>query len=111
LLGLHNVGQGRLIGANRIELGGELRLDMAGHTAIPAGHTVMWRLPALAITLSDEGAFQGTVDGIELRRGDRYARLRICGMTFDIPSDDARLKTGTSHRFSVDIGKLTIWPI
>ena len=111
LLGLHNVGQGRLIGANRIELGGELRLDMAGHTAIPAGHTVMWRLPALAITLSDEGAFQGTVDGIELRRGDRYARLRICGVIFDIPSDDARLKTGTSHRFSVDIGKLTIWPI
>ena len=111
LLGLHNVGQGRLIGANRIELGGELRLDMAGHTAIPAGHTVMWRLPALAITPSDEGAFQGTVDGIELRRGDRYARLRICGVIFDIPSDDARLKTGTSHRFSVDIGKLTIWPI
>ena len=111
LLGLHNVGQGRLIGANRIELGGELRLDMAGHTAIPAGHTVMWRLPALAITLSDEGAFQGTVDGIELRRGDRYARLRICGVIFDIPSDDARLKTGTSHRFSMDIGKLTIWPI
>ena len=111
LLGLHNVGQGRLIEANRIELGGELRLDMAGHTAIPAGHTVMWRLPALAITLSDEGAFQGTVDGIELRRGDRYARLRICGVIFDIPSDDARLKTGTSHRFSMDIGKLTIWPI
>ena len=111
LLGLHNVGQGRLIEANRIELGGELRLDMAGHTAIPAGHTVMWRLPALAITPSDEGAFQGTVDGIELRRGDRYARLRVCGVIFDIPSDDARLKTGTSHRFSVDIGKLTIWPI
>ncbi|WP_031363727.1 ATP-binding cassette domain-containing protein [Caballeronia sordidicola] len=111
LLGLHNVGQGRLIQANRIELGGELRLDMAGHTAIPAGQTVMWRLPALAITPSDEGAFQGTVDGIELRRGDRYARLRISGVIFDIPSDDARLRTGTSHRFSVDIGKLTIWSV
>ncbi|MGX7001806.1 ABC transporter ATP-binding protein/permease [Caballeronia sp. KNU42] len=111
LLGLHNVGQGRLIEANRIELGGELRVDMAGNTAIPAGHTVMWRLPALAITLSDEGAFQGTVDGIELRRGDRYARLIISGVTFDIPSDDARLTTGTSHRFSVDIGKITIWLI
>jgi len=71
----------------------------------------MWRLPALAIMPSDEGAFQGTVEGVELRRGDRYARLKICGVTFDIPSDDALLKTGTSHRFSVDISKLTVWSI
>jgi ABC-type Fe3+/spermidine/putrescine transport system ATPase subunit/ABC-type sulfate transport system permease component len=111
LLGLHNVGQGRLIEANKIELGGELRLDIAGNASIPAGQTVMWRLPALAIMPSDEGTFEGTVEGIELRRGDRYARLKICGVTFDIPSDDTRLKTGTSHRFSVDIGKLTIWSI
>jgi ABC-type Fe3+/spermidine/putrescine transport system ATPase subunit/ABC-type sulfate transport system permease component len=111
LLGLHNVGQGRLIEANKIELGGELRLDMAGSTAIPVGQTVMWRLPALAIMPSDDGEFQGTVEGIELRRGDRYARLKVCGVTFDIPSDATRLKTGTSHRFSVDIGKLTIWSI
>jgi ABC-type Fe3+/spermidine/putrescine transport system ATPase subunit/ABC-type sulfate transport system permease component len=111
LLGLHNVGQGRVLEANKIELGGELRMDMASNTAIPVGHTVMWRLPALAIMPSDEGAFQGMVDGIELRRGDRYARLKICGVAFDIPSDNARLKTGTSHRFSVDIDKLTIWSI
>jgi ABC-type Fe3+/spermidine/putrescine transport system ATPase subunit/ABC-type sulfate transport system permease component len=111
LLGLHNVGQGRLIEANKIELGAELRLDIAGNTAIPVGQTVIWRLPGLAIMPSDEGAFQGTVEGIELRRGDRYARLKVCGVTFDIPSEDTRLKTGTSHRFSVDIGKLTIWSI
>jgi ABC-type Fe3+/spermidine/putrescine transport system ATPase subunit/ABC-type sulfate transport system permease component len=111
LLGLHNVGQGRLIEANKIELGGELRLNIAGNAAIPEGQSLMWRLPALAITPSDEGAFQGTVEGIELRRGDRYARLKICGVTFDIPTDDARLKTGTSHRFSVEIDKLTIWSI
>jgi len=111
LLGLHNVGQGRVLEANQIELGGGLRLDMAGDNATPAGQTVMWRLPALAIMPSDEGAFEGTVDGIELRRGDRYARLKIGGVTFDIPSDDARLKTGTSHRFVLDINKLTIWSI
>ncbi|SAL17533.1 ABC transporter related [Caballeronia udeis] len=111
LLGLHNVGQGRLIEADRVELGGELRLNIARNPALPVGQTVMWRLPALAITLSDEGPFEGTVDGIELRRGERYARLKIRGVAFDIPSDDTRLKTGTSHRFSVDIDKLTIWSI
>ncbi len=51
------------------------------------------------------------VEGIELRRGERYARLKIRGVTFDIPTDDARLKTGTSHRFSIDADKLTIWSI
>ncbi|MEA3123790.1 MAG: molybdate transport system ATP-binding protein [Caballeronia sp.] len=111
LLGLHNVGQGRVLEANKIELGGELRVHVAANTAIPVGQTVMWRLPALAIMPSDEGAFHGTVDGIELRRGDRYARLKIGGVTFDIPSDDARLKAGAAHRFSVDIDKLTIWSI
>jgi ABC-type sulfate/molybdate transport systems ATPase subunit/ABC-type sulfate transport system permease component len=97
LLGLHNVGQGRLIEADKVELGGELRLSITGNTVIPVGQTVMWRLPAAAITPSGKGPFEGMVEG--------------CGMPFNIPSDDARLKTATSHRFSVDIDKLTIWPI
>jgi ABC-type sulfate/molybdate transport systems ATPase subunit/ABC-type sulfate transport system permease component len=110
LLGLHNVGQGRVADANRVELGGELCL-MAGNVERSIGQTVMWRLPALAITPSDEGLFEGVVDGIELRRGERYARLKIRGVAFDIPSDDPRLKTGASHRFSIDVNKLTIWTI
>jgi ABC-type Fe3+/spermidine/putrescine transport system ATPase subunit/ABC-type sulfate transport system permease component len=119
LLGLHNVGQGRLIDTETVELGVEpgvepgsgLRLKVANNAAIPAGQSVMWRLPALAITPLDEGAFEGTVDAIELRRGERYARLEIRGVAFDIPTDDTRLKTGTSHRFSVDIDRLAIWSI
>ena len=111
LLGLHNVGQGRVVDANRVELGGELCLNAAGNVELSIGQTVMWRLPALAITPSDEGLFEGMVDGIELRRGERYARLRILGVAFDIPSDDPRLKTDTSHRFSIDANKLTIWTI
>jgi molybdate transport system permease protein len=111
LLGLHNVGQGRVVDANRVELGGELCLNAAGNVELSIGQTVMWRLPALAITPSDEGLFEGMVDGIELRRGERYARLRILGVVFDIPSDDPRLKTDTSHRFSIDANKLTIWTI
>ena len=60
---------------------------------------------------NDEGLFEGMVEGIELRRGERYARLKIRGVAFDIPSDDPRLKTGASHRFSIDVNKLTIWTI
>ncbi|KLU25906.1 molybdenum ABC transporter permease [Caballeronia mineralivorans PML1(12)] len=111
LLGLHNVGQGRVVDANRVELGGELCLNAAGNVELSIGQTVMWRLPALAITPSDEGLFEGMVDGIELRRGERYARLKILGVAFDILSDDPRLKSDTSHRFSIDANKLTIWTI
>ena len=111
LLGLHNVGQGRVVDANRVELGGELCLMAVGNVERSIGLTVMWRLPALAIAPSDEGLFEGKVEGIELRRGERYARLKILGVAFDIPSDDPRLKTDTSHRFSIDVNKLTIWTI
>jgi ABC-type sulfate/molybdate transport systems ATPase subunit/ABC-type sulfate transport system permease component len=111
LLGLHNVGQGRVVDANRVELGGELCLMAAGNVERSIGQNVMWRLPALAITPSDEGLFEGMVEDIELRRGERYARLKILGVAFDIPSDDPRLKTDTSHRFSIDVNKLTIWTI
>jgi ABC-type Fe3+/spermidine/putrescine transport system ATPase subunit/ABC-type sulfate transport system permease component len=111
LLGLHNVGQGRVVDANSVELGGELCLNTAGNVERSIGQTLMWRLPALAITPSDEGLFEGMVEGIELRRGERYARLKIRGVAFDIPSDDPRLKTGASHRFSIDVNKLTIWTI
>ena len=110
-MGLHNVGQGRVVDANRVELGGELCLNTADNVERSIGQTLMWRLQATAITPSDEGLFEGMVDGIELRRGERYARLKIRGVAFDIPSDDTRLKSGTSHRFSSMSNKLTIWTI
>ena len=111
LLGLHNVGQGRLVEPDMVELGGSLRLHVANAAATQGRHTVMWRLPAPAIRPSEDGPFEGAVEGIELRRGERYARLKILGVPFDIPSDDARLKTGTSQRFFIDADRLTIWSI
>jgi molybdate transport system permease protein len=111
LLGLHNVGQGRRIEAGTVELGGALKLNAMNAATVPTGQNLMWRLPAPAIKASDSGAFEGTVESIELRRGERYARLKILGVPFDIPTDDASLATGTSHRFSIDAEKLTIWSI
>ncbi|WP_213779270.1 ATP-binding cassette domain-containing protein [Caballeronia sp. dw_276] len=109
LLGLHNVGQGTFVEPGLIELGGSLRLATAQR--FPAGSSIMWRVPALAITQEQTGAFEGVVENIELRRGERYARLKIVGVAFDIPTDDPRVKTGTSHRFSIDTKRLTVWSI
>ena len=109
LLGLHNVGQGRLVQPGVVELGGSLRLSAAQD--LPVGSNIMWRVPALAITREQTGAYEGVVESIELRRGERYARLKIMGVAFDIPTDDPRVKTNTSHRFSIDTNRLTVWSI
>ncbi|MDP9154076.1 MAG: ATP-binding cassette domain-containing protein [Pseudomonadota bacterium] len=109
LLGLHNVGQGVLVEPGVVELGGSLRLSIAQDSAM--GGNVMWRLPASAITRDQTGAFEGIVESIELRRGERYARLKIQGAAFDIPTDDPQMKPGTPQRFAIDMNRLTVWSI
>jgi molybdate transport system permease protein len=120
LLGLHNVGQGRVvetdasetgvIAANVVELGGGLRLR-ATTLDLVAGQAVMWRLPAAAIQPCATGMFEGVVDAIELRRGERHVRLSVQGQPLDIPSDDPSLQPGVSQRFFIDEQRLTVWPV
>ncbi|KQR84364.1 molybdenum ABC transporter permease [Burkholderia sp. Leaf177] len=109
LLGLHNVGQGKVAEPGVLELGGWLRLNIAPE--IPAGNEVMWRVPASAITQERDGTFEGFVERIELRRGERHARLKIHGVAFDIPTDDPQMRPETLHRFSIDTNRLTVWSI
>jgi len=70
----------------------------------------MWRMPSLAITADEQGMHEGTIEGIELRRGDRYLRLKIAGLLFDMPGDDDSLQVGTQHRFTIDSTRVTVWP-
>jgi ABC-type sulfate/molybdate transport systems ATPase subunit len=108
LLGLHNVGEGRMTGAGWVEIGDGLRLPVSD-TAIAPGRPVMWRMPSLAITVDEQGSHEGLIEGIELRRGDRYLRLKIAGLLFDMPCDDARLQAGARQHFSIDSTRLTVW--
>jgi molybdate transport system permease protein len=145
LLGLHNVGQGRVSESDAsesdasesesnesaasesapsesdackahatktsvVELGGALHLRTST-LGLVAGQAVMWRLPAAAIQPCATGKFEGVVDAIELRRGERYVRLSVQGQPFDIPSDDPSLQPGTSQRFFIDEQRLTVWPV
>ncbi len=110
LLGLHNIGQGRLTALNRVELGGALSLPMpAAIAAFAPGSTVMWRLPSAATSLHEEGAYEAQVDSVELRRGDRFARIDVQGVQFDIPTDDATLLPGMAVRVDIDETLLDLW--
>ena len=69
----------------------------------------MWRLPAAAITRNDSGPYEAQVNRIELRRGDRYARIDVQGVQFDIPTDDPTLSTESTLRVSIDATLLETW--
>ncbi|WP_144109221.1 ATP-binding cassette domain-containing protein [Paraburkholderia sp. BCC1886] len=110
LLGLHNVGEGRMVAAGQLEIaaGFTIAADMAS-TADTKHSRVMWRVSSHAITLASTGAFEGTVVSVELRRGERYIRVNIAGVLFDIASEDAGLREGEPCRLDIDASGVSVW--
>jgi molybdate transport system permease protein len=108
LLGLHNVGEGRMVDAGTVEIGAGLRLPITGAPA-EAGQTVMWRMASPAILVDENGPHEGLVEAIELRRGERYVKLSAHGLQFDMPCNDVRLEVDSRHRFSIDPARVTVW--
>jgi ABC-type sulfate/molybdate transport systems ATPase subunit/ABC-type sulfate transport system permease component len=108
LLGLHNVGVGLMRAHGRLEIGGALLVDTP-ETSIPAGQPVMWRISSHALAAVPDGPHLGTIDAIELRRGERYIRVEIGGARFDIASEDTRLRQGTQHRFAIASAGVSVW--
>jgi len=109
LLGLSNVGRGVVRGARRIELapGWVVEADCADW---PMGAQVMWRLASHAIVLAPDGPHTASVAAIELRRGERFARLDVCGATVDVALNGTRLDEGEQCRFFVDAAGVSVWP-
>jgi ABC-type sulfate/molybdate transport systems ATPase subunit/ABC-type sulfate transport system permease component len=109
LLGLHNVGEGRIVAPGRLRTADGLELDL-GDDALAPGTPVMWRLGAAAIAPAPDGPFVARVEAVELRRGERYVRIGIGGARFDLPGEDRRLREGVTHRVKIDAARLTVWP-
>ena len=109
LLGLHNVGEGVIREAGLLEVGNGLVIGTA-ERAIAAGRRVMWRVSSHALVAAPDGPHLGTIDAIELRRGERFIRVEIGGAYFDIASEDTRLRLGTKHGFAIDAAGVSVWP-
>ncbi len=58
----------------------------------------------------DAGAWQGVSEGIRLRRGERYARVRIGGRVFDMQAVDPDIPEGAPCAISIDPAKIHLWP-
>jgi ABC-type sulfate/molybdate transport systems ATPase subunit/ABC-type sulfate transport system permease component len=108
LLGLHNVGEGIMRAQGRLEIDAALLVETLDRS-IAAGQRVMWRISSHALVATPDGPYLGTVDAIELRRGERYIRVEIGGTRFDLASEDTRLRQGTQHRFSIASAGVSVW--
>jgi molybdate transport system permease protein len=109
LLGLHNVGEGIMRAQGRLEIGAGLLLE-THERSVEAGTRVMWRVSSHALVAAPEGPHLGSIDAIELRRGERYIRVEIGTARFDLASEDNRLRQGTQHRFSIAPAGVSVWP-
>jgi molybdate transport system permease protein len=110
LLGLHNVGEGAMNASGQVEIArglvigtGDSGLDLA------AGQRVMWRVSSHAIVVTADGMHAGVVDAVELRRGERYVRVNIAGVRFDIANEDARLREGAPCRIEIRASGVAVW--
>jgi molybdate transport system permease protein len=108
LLGLRNVGTGVVRAPGSIAINDVLVLETSDRS-IGIGQRVMWRVASSAIRPSQDGPLEAKVDAVELRDGERFARLNIEGVQFDIAIGDARLCEQQAHRFSIDPVGVSAW--
>ncbi|MFT4065968.1 ATP-binding cassette domain-containing protein [Paraburkholderia sp.] len=109
LLGLSNVGRGAVRAPKRIELAPGWVVD-ANCIELPIGSSVMWRLASHAIVLAPDGPHAGSVVAIELRRGERFARLDAYGVRIDVALNGTSLDEGQQCRFFVAVEGVSVWP-
>ncbi len=108
LLGLHNVGEGLMRAPGRLEMGRGLEIETGEcGRGFAAGQRVMWRVSSHAVVVSDGGAFSAFVEAVELRRGERYVRVNVAGVRFDVACDDVSLREGAVCW--VDICGFGVW--
>ncbi|QCP49559.1 ATP-binding cassette domain-containing protein [Trinickia violacea] len=110
LLGLSNVGEGIVRAQGEVQIGRDWVVPVTDE-ALAAGQRVMWRVSSHAICASPDGAQTGTIEAVEMRRGERYVRIEIGGVRFDVASDNPRWQVDTQHRFDIDPAGVSVWAI
>lgn len=112
LLGLHNVGEGVMSGPSQVDIAPGFAIMIGTGVSgddLKVGTRVMWRVSSHALTLSPDGAHNGVVESVELRRGERYLRVNLSGIHFDLASEDAHLREGAPCRIDVRAAGVTVW--
>ncbi|MFM0294695.1 MULTISPECIES: ABC transporter ATP-binding protein/permease [Paraburkholderia] len=110
LLGLHNVGEGVMSASAHVEIAPGFVIGTGDSgLALDAGERVMWRVSSHAIHVTDAGMHAGVIDAVELRRGERYVRVNIAGVRFDMANEDTRLREGAPCRVDFRASGVAVW--
>jgi molybdate transport system permease protein len=72
---------------------------------------VIWRVASRAIRLSARGPLEAVVDSVELRDGERFARLNIAGVQLDVAVEETSLHEREVCRFFIDPGGVSAWTV
>lgn len=109
LLGLRNVGSGVMRAPGLIEVNERLAIETSDRS-IAVGEHVMWRVTSRAVRL-EEGprGFDARVESVELRSGERFARVEVAGVSFDFAAGEARLVEQASCRVVVEPEGVAVW--
>ena len=109
LLGARTIGSGRITDDARIDIGGGVRLDMAG-PPLAAGLAVGWAVRPHQVRLSHAGGHAGHVLRREpARDGQRRVSVRLGGVELDILTDPGCPAEGPACVY-IDPEALQVWP-
>jgi molybdate transport system permease protein len=107
LLGLPNIGEGIVLEDGGIDTraGLILRPSTCGHAA---GSHVMWRIAPDGIRAAGQGTCTGRIENLQLRRGERYAQVRIGEVMLDARADEFAFDDAEA-RLDIDPSSISIW--
>jgi ABC-type Fe3+/spermidine/putrescine transport system ATPase subunit/ABC-type sulfate transport system permease component len=109
LLGAEFAAEGVAAGANRIAVGADYLLEVAG-PPLQDGSRVGWSVPSARVRISEHGRYQGCIEsfvpiGIERRLGIRFGNAVIHALA----GSSAQAAGGC--RFDIDPDAVRIWPL
>lgn len=110
LLGLRNLGAGTLMAPGRVAIGEGAVLEAARIDAgLAPGDAVMWRVAPRSIRVDAQGAYEAQVESVELRDGERHARVMLGGHVFELAVEGAFVDDIATCRVAIDAAGVTVW--
>ncbi|WP_186259745.1 ATP-binding cassette domain-containing protein [Burkholderia gladioli] len=110
LLGLRNLGAGTLAAPGRVAIGEGAVLEAARIDAgLAPGDAVMWRVAPRSIRVDAQGAYEAQVESVELRDGERHARVMLGGHAFELAVEGAFVDDIATCRVAIDAAGVTVW--
>ena len=110
LLGAQNPNRGTVVGANRIAVGGEVELEVAG-PALESGRRVGWSFSSGEARPGASGAYQGLVCGILAIGMEHHLTIRMGDALVRVSTGRSTWVCGDSCRFDIDPAAIQVWPL